>query len=358
MRRLLLTLLAFVLLCSGANAINSKWLPEIVSVPQSPLYWNFVKAQALPPWITLVRTSAATNGQYTDAPAAAFTSFVSGAPVTSPTLGLGIFYASSNNLLNSNAPVTQTTGSLALGYFVAFGNGTGTITITPGTAVLAAPCATTCAITTLQGNFQVIQVTTAGTVTVTVSGSVNWFDLQGCNIAATTCTPSPHIVTTGATAARNSDSYAFGSQFTSQFFGNHPTSFVFEAQEMTYSVNNYMMNGLTTPYINISTNVLAIRLLISTGTPTLTMANITLGALFRVCGQSIPGGYIAFDTPASSPVFSTSPAAASNPSLYLGEQAAGGAGSWGGWISQMAFYPRALGAAGLQSRCQLGVPLP
>jgi hypothetical protein len=98
-------------------------------------------------------------------------------------------------LLNSDAPVTQTTGSLATGTYVLFGNGSGTLTGAAGTAT-GSGFGT---ISTLQGNFQTITITGAGTVTITKSGTVNWFDLQNLSL------PTSHISTTGTTATRNAE---------------------------------------------------------------------------------------------------------------------------------------------------------
>lgn len=162
---------------------------------------NFLTG-TLDPRISFSRASGATSALYTDAAGAAFTTYTSGQPrLGTFSIGSGFLIeeAATNYLLNSNSPATQTTASLATGSYVLFGNGTGSLTSAAGTAV-GTGFGT---ISTLTGNYQVITITTAGTVTITVSGTVDWFDLQGGYAGSV---PSSHIVTTSTAATRATDS--------------------------------------------------------------------------------------------------------------------------------------------------------
>ncbi|WP_020675572.1 hypothetical protein [Geopsychrobacter electrodiphilus] len=102
--------------------------------------------------------------------------------------------AASNYLLNSGAPITQTTGSLAIGWYTLWATGTGTVTVSAGTATISTTAMGAVTDGT-DGSYIWFEVTGAGTVTVTVAGTLGTFDLIGG-----TYTPAqqPHIVTTSA----------------------------------------------------------------------------------------------------------------------------------------------------------------
>lgn len=108
-------------------------------------------------------------------------------------LGLLIEGSCTNFLLNSGAPATQTTASLAVGFYCLWITGTGSATSSAGTAVGTGFGAAT------SGSPNFIHVTTAGTVTVTVSGSPSTFQLENQSF------PSSYIATTGTTATRSAD---------------------------------------------------------------------------------------------------------------------------------------------------------
>jgi hypothetical protein len=118
--------------------------------------------------------------------------FLSGVPRITE-LGLLVEESRTNFLLNSTAPVTQTTGSLGTGTYTVWVVGSGSAAVTAGsgtatglgTATAASPVTFT--------------VTVAGTFTVTKTGTLTFFQLENGAFATS------RIVTTGATATRAPD---------------------------------------------------------------------------------------------------------------------------------------------------------
>lgn len=141
--------------------------------------------------ITVSRASTGTNLLPTTASGATITSF--GNNVARITAGLGLLVEESRNnqLLNSTAPATQTTGSLAATAQTLWVNGS-------GSAVLSNGSATGCTGTATQGN-AVTFTPTVGTCTVTVSGSLFAFQLEAGSFGTSL------IVTAGSTATRAAD---------------------------------------------------------------------------------------------------------------------------------------------------------
>lgn len=153
---------------------------------------------------SVTRSTVETTLLCTDPPGAPYSTFPANTPVIVPGRGLYSFTGTTNYLLNSTAPATQTTGTLATGAYVLWVNGTGTAAVTAGTATITGAGSAT------NGTPLVFSVTVSGTVTVTVTGTLNAFQLENGNC------PSPLIVTTSSTVARTSDvidvtSFAFGS---------------------------------------------------------------------------------------------------------------------------------------------------
>jgi hypothetical protein len=120
------------------------------------------------------------------------------------TAGLGLLVEESriNYLLNSTAPATQTTQSLATGTYTLWVNGSGSAAVSAGTATI------TGAGTATNGTPVVFVVTVAGTVTVTVSGSLNAFQLE-LGGATIVYGGSSLIITGGTIGVRAADQVVF-----------------------------------------------------------------------------------------------------------------------------------------------------
>lgn len=143
--------------------------------------------------LTVVRASAATDLLPTSPTGFPYASFVANQLARSPNIGALIFEARTNLLLNSTAPATQTTGSLANGVYTLWVNGSGSVSPAAGTAVGTGFSAA------LQGAPSNFTITTPGTVVVTVSGALNAFQLELGTFGTSL------IVTVGATATRAAD---------------------------------------------------------------------------------------------------------------------------------------------------------
>lgn len=98
--------------------------------------------------------------------------------------------AKTNFLLNSTAPATQTTGSLATGTYTLWVEGTGTATSAANTAVGSGFGIASA------GSPNTFTVSSAGTVNITVTGSLTRFQLENGPM------PTSFITTAGATATR------------------------------------------------------------------------------------------------------------------------------------------------------------
>jgi hypothetical protein len=158
--------------------------------------------------LSLTRASSKTNLLPTSASGYAYSTFGSGVLAITSGLGVLIEEARTNQLLNSTAPATQTTASLATGTYTLWVNGSGSATMSSGTGT---GCGTGAA---SQGTVVTFTITVTGTCTVTVAGSLNAFQLELGNVG------SSFIVTTGTTATRAADNVAFGGAALSILRGN------------------------------------------------------------------------------------------------------------------------------------------
>lgn len=141
--------------------------------------------------LSITRASNATDLLPSSASGYAYNTFSSNVLAISPTFGLLVFEARTNQLLNSTAPVTQTTGALAATAQTLWVNGSGSAAMSNGTA-------TGCTGTATNGTPDTF-TPTAGTCVVTVTGSLNAFQLEAGAFGTS------FIVTAGATATRAAD---------------------------------------------------------------------------------------------------------------------------------------------------------
>jgi hypothetical protein len=149
-----------------------------------------------------VRAAAATDLSPTSASGFPYANFAANQLVRTPNVGALFFMARTNLLLNSTAPATQTTASLANGTYTLWVNGSGSATMSAGTAT---GCGTGAATQGIPVNFTTSGA--AGTCTVTVAGSLNAFQLELGTFG------TPLIVTAGATLARAADVVTYPMQF-------------------------------------------------------------------------------------------------------------------------------------------------
>jgi hypothetical protein len=161
-------------------------------------YHDFVTG-LLPSWLTITRAQGSTDAFYDDAPGRAYSTVAANQPVFWRG-GLWRGGSSKNWFLNSTAPVTQTI-TLAAGSYAMYGNGTGTMTSAAGTAVGTGFGA----LALSNRSYQIFTITTGGTVTITVAGSVNWAMVANDAATATKATLGPLIVTAGSAVVRNAD---------------------------------------------------------------------------------------------------------------------------------------------------------
>lgn len=171
-------------------------------------YWDFdfvngkywINATLLTTPTTFLTTSrTTTNGTATNllpisASGSTITTFADNVPRITPGSGILLEEQRINQLLNSTNPQTQTTGALGVATFTAWVNGSGSATISAGTATISSGGVAT------QGSPFTFNVTVGGTVVVTVAGSLNAFQLEQ-GIFGTSL-----IVTSGSTATRAIDS--------------------------------------------------------------------------------------------------------------------------------------------------------
>lgn len=178
------------------------------SFPGSSVDLNFARnagsctvARILKPCTSLISTTRTTTGGTASGlvPASA-----SGAPIPTyanntlrivPGFGLLPELAHHNYLLASTAPATQTTGSLATGAYTLWVNGSGSAQMSAGTAT---GCGTG---TASQGSPVTFTLTVLGTCTVTVTGSLNAFQINEGSFGLSLC------VTTVSVCSQGSDIY-------------------------------------------------------------------------------------------------------------------------------------------------------
>jgi hypothetical protein len=144
--------------------------------------------------LVITRASAGTDLLPSSASGYTYNTFVSEALRITPGSGLLVEESRTNYLLNSTAPATQTTGSLANGTYTLWVNRAGSATVSSGTATGCGAGVAT--------NGSPVSFTTsgaAGTCRITVAGSLNAVQLENGAFGTSL------IVTAGATATRAAD---------------------------------------------------------------------------------------------------------------------------------------------------------
>jgi hypothetical protein len=318
-------------------------------------YWNWLKQPGLPPNWSCTRSTTATNGQYTDAAGQVYTTFAANQPVFC-SQGIGVFESRTNYLLNSDSPATQTTGSLGTGYYVLFFNGTGTVTSSAGTATATGLGALSA------GSFQVIDVTVAGTLTLTISGTVNWFDLQNAPNALSGgagVAPAPHIHTAGATVTRSADSIVIGGTV-AQILQNGVLSEVIEGYQLSPANNsgirgaNFHSLGLITNQNGTATNAA----IYEAGNTAILNGSGAFGSLAtnRIAAASKAGNYAVALGGAAATTGNNTFVVPQGSTFYLGFITNGQ--YFNGWVSQHAVYPYLLSPTALKNKSAVGALLP
>ena len=226
-------------------ALNDQQLVTITSpgfFRETPLITLDLTASALPGPLTYARTGTATGSTtdlvYTSPLNASVNVFSATSPRVS-SVGKGILLEppATNYLANSDAAVTQTI-SVPVALLTVWILGSGTVTVTAGTAVGTGFGAAT------DGVPRQITITTAGTATFTVSGSVSRFQ---CEAAPTGnfgpkpgCPPTSFIKTTTAAQTRAQDRVQMA-------LGNW-----FPANARTYVAEFYLTTDIGTDYVIFS----------------------------------------------------------------------------------------------------------
>lgn len=158
------------------------------------------------PPVTVARTTVpagvglSTNLVPTSASGFAFSTFANNVLRITPGLGLLSEEGRINQLTASTVPANQTTASLANGTYTLWVNGSGTATVSVGTATAAA-----LPLIASQGVPQTFAITNPGTLNLVVAGSLNAFQLE-LGIFGTSL-----IVTGGATGTRGTEVFSYSS---------------------------------------------------------------------------------------------------------------------------------------------------
>lgn len=177
--------------------------------------------------LSITRASNATDLLPSSASGYAYNIYGNNVLAISPTLGLLIFEARTNQLLNSAAPATQTTPSLANGTYTLWVNGSGSAQMSLGTGL---GCGTG---TATNGTPITFTITSPGTCIVTVVGSLNFEQLELGAFGTS------GIITTGAVATRAADTITA----TGRLLSNLQTDPIWVLAQ-TSSVQNWAANAV------------------------------------------------------------------------------------------------------------------
>jgi hypothetical protein len=159
-------------LCHPSLGLGYGLPPRSASASGPSVFSDFANGSFDASLYTFTRASSKTDLLPTSPSGYAYSTFANDVMAVTPGRGF-LSESAATQLLNSPiAPATQTTSSLSVGTYTLWVNGAGSAALTAGTAVL------TGAGTATNGTPVVFIITTAGTVTVTVSGALNAFQLE------------------------------------------------------------------------------------------------------------------------------------------------------------------------------------
>jgi hypothetical protein len=188
--------------------------------------------------LTISRASDETSLLPSSASGATYYTFPANTLAIVPGVGLQVYASATNYLLNSNAPVTQTTGSLATGSYTLWVNGSGSAAVSAGTATITGAGSAT------NGTPVTFTVTVAGTCVVTVTGSLNAFQLESGPFG------TPLIVTAGVTATRAADTIKLSTSLKGIFQAAQGTIFASVQMGGLVSSGNQIIGSFSNGTVN------------------------------------------------------------------------------------------------------------
>lgn len=293
---------------------------------------------------SIFNPTGGTNLLPTSPSGATFTTFPAGVPRFALGGGLLIEEARTNYLLNSGTPATQTTGTLPAGSITLWVNGSGSATLTNLTT-------TGCSGTASQGSPLTVTIT-AGTCLVTVSGSLNEFQLEAGAYGLS------YIPTTTAAVARALDIIEIG----------RPALTAMQAANVS-TVVEFLVEGVTpsTDQTILGANFTGGPLSLFSGFPSVGAIEfgfvhaLTPGVIYRIVGSgnlttTFFGAYSFLGAVVSSPRTSGAfiPSAPTTVTLGSNETAAS---AINGIVRRISIYNRAIPNSALAAKTVVGGPL-
>lgn len=304
-------------------------------LPGAAIDMNFQTGQyfgRFPADLTVVRASNKTDLLPTSPSGFVFTTFGNNIAAITSGLGLSVEESRTNQLLNSTVPATQTTGILAATAQTLWVNGSGTATLSNGIATGCVGVAT--------NGVPVTFTPTIGTCIVTVTGSLNAFQLEA-GIFGTSL-----IVTAAATATRAADVItltsppAFGAAYSMFAKGTPQASGATVAAQNPLSIsdnsnnNRFVARRNGTPFGE--------HLVLVTGGAANINADMSTAAWGNVSGKIAFAGAAGDQKAAFNGTLDTNSYASPMPvgvnTVYIGTSATGDVW-WNGFIERIALWP-------------------
>jgi|GEM_PF-7047788 len=272
--------------------------------------------------ISVSRASGGTGLLPSSPPGAAYPSFPNNTARIVPGAGLLVETSRTNVLRDSAAPATQTTETLATGAWTLWVNG-------PGSAAVAAGSATGTGFgTATNGSPVTFTLTAAGSVVVTVTGSLAAFQLEQGAAGSS-------FIATGAVAATRASDAVIGTGALATAYGRVAGTVYAEYGPIQLNAANRVI-GSNGPVSLINVNTVAQIIAMYDGSVSLSGPAAPLASVNRAAaswspsGRSIVanGGTVGSDTrPRGTPG-----------TLYLGSQSASIQGLMG-YLRRVAFFP-------------------